>query len=175
MGTIAPSSDELAEAMTDQLELSRAEVVAEFGAGSGAFTARILPRLPPGTLFFAVERNPVMARHLRRRFPEVHLVEDSVENLPQILSRMGRDKIDCIISSLPWAFFEPPVQDRLLTQIVASLPPGGLFVTYAYVHGAMLPAGIRFRKKLVRRFALVRRSELVFRNIPPAFVYRCLK
>lgn len=175
MGAIAPSSDELAEAMTAQLELSRAEVVAEFGAGSGAFTSRILRRMPPGSLFFAVESNPVMARHLRKRYPQVRLIEDSVENLPRILGHLGRDKIDCIISSLPWAFFDPPQQDRLLTRIVASLPPGGLFVTYAYVHGAMLPSGIRFRKELVRRFALVHRSEPVFRNIPPAFVYRCVK
>ncbi|HSR69955.1 MAG TPA: methyltransferase domain-containing protein [Acidobacteriota bacterium] len=175
VGAIVPSSNGLAEAMTAQLELSSAQVVAEFGAGSGVFTSLILQRLPADALFFVVEKNPALARHLRRRFPGMHLVEDSVENLSLILERLQQPAVDRIVSSLPWAFFEAEQQDALLSQIVSALRPGGVFVTYAYAHGAMLPSGIRFRKRLERSFASVDKSEVVFRNIPPAFVYRCLK
>ena len=39
--------------------------------------------------------------------------------------------------------------------------------------GSILPAGLRFRRELDARFLRVRRSGVVWPNLPPAFVYRC--
>jgi phospholipid N-methyltransferase len=58
---------------------------------------------------------------------------------------------------------------------VRSLRPGGRFATFAYVHGTPFPGGIRFRRMLRERFAKVSLSPVVWRNLPPAFVYRCEK
>ena len=48
-------------------------------------------------------------------------------------------------------------------------------MTFAYVHGAGLPWGRSFRRLLERSFSEVRTSPVVWRNLPPAIVYRCRK
>ena len=60
-----------------------------------------------------------------------------------------------------------------LRELRRVLKPGGQFVTFAYLQGLLLPAGRRFRAKLKRSFSDVTKSKIVWRNLPPAFVYRC--
>jgi phospholipid N-methyltransferase len=77
------------------------------------------------------------------------------------------------VSGLPWAGFAATRQTRILDAVVASLRPGGWFTTFAYVHAAGWPPGRRFRRLLEARFSEVERSRVVWKNLPPAFVYRC--
>ena len=174
IGAIAPSSFLLAKEMVSNIGISSASVIVEYGPGTGAFTSEILTRINPDACFFAVENNPKMALAFRRRFPHVLLFEDSVENVSNILRRLGESRVDCIISGLPWASFDFHVQDRLLETTVSVLREGGRFATFAYLHGLLLPAGGRFRRKFKDYFSQVTRSPVVWRNLPPAFVYRCI-
>jgi phosphatidylethanolamine/phosphatidyl-N-methylethanolamine N-methyltransferase len=80
-----------------------------------------------------------------------------------------------MISGLPWAAFPLALQEEVLDAVVAALRPGGRFTTFAYLQGTLLPAGRRFRRRLDEHFCEVRRSPVVWRNFPPAFVYRCRK
>ena len=59
--------------------------------------------------------------------------------------------------------------------VLARLSPGGHFATFAYLQGLLLPAGMRFAGLLEDSFGSVQRSRTVWRNLPPAFVYRCRK
>jgi phospholipid N-methyltransferase len=52
---------------------------------------------------------------------------------------------------------------------------GGKFATFAYLQGLIMPAGIRFRKQLETQFSKVEISKVVWKNLPPAIVYRCQK
>ena len=65
------------------------------------------------------------------------------------------------------------LQREILNAVLSNLAPGGYFVTFAYLQGLMLPAGMRFRRLLSETFGEVRTSSVVWRNLPPAFVYRC--
>ena len=60
-------------------------------------------------------------------------------------------------------------------EIVPFRTPGGQFATFAYLQGLLLPAGQRFKDKLAQSFSKVEKSPTVWRNLPPAFVYRCTK
>jgi phospholipid N-methyltransferase len=175
IGAILPSSSRLAEEITSDVGLETARVVVEYGPGTGAFTQSILERLAPGAVFFAIERNARMARVLRERFPSVTVYEDSVACLGRILRELGVERVDCIISGLPWASFSDALQDQLLDATLAALRPGGRFATFAYLQGLVLPGGRRFRRKITGRFAQVERSPVVWSNVPPAFVYRCTR
>jgi phospholipid N-methyltransferase len=53
------------------------------------------------------------------------------------------------------------------------LSPKGVFTTFAYAHAYWLPTAVRFRKRLKAHFGSVKTSRLVWRNVPPAYVYRC--
>lgn len=174
-GAVAPSSHRLAHAMVDNLGVERADVVFEFGAGTGSFTVEIIERMKPGAAFVAVEINPCLARHLRARFPEIHVMDDSAENAARFRAQRGIGPIDCIVCGLPWAGFPSRLQDRLLDSVLDNLKPGGRFATFAYAHACWLPQGRRIHRKLFTRFAGVYTTPLVWRNLPPAFVYKCQK
>jgi phospholipid N-methyltransferase len=83
--------------------------------------------------------------------------------------------VDCVVCGLPWAAFPESLQLELLTEMMRVLKPGGRFATFAYVHGLALPQGRRFARLLPQFFSKVTRSNVVWWNIPPAFVYRCVR
>jgi len=175
IGAIAPSSTALARLIVAEIKPASTSILVEYGPGTGIFTAEILAKMCPGCRFFAIEKNMRMADIFKRHFPQVRLFLDSVENLPRILADEGVSSVDYIISGLPWASFNGALQKKLLDVTVASLRPGGEFLTFAYIHGLLLPAGRKFRNLLQSHFPKVERSSIVWRNLPPAFVYRCTK
>ncbi|MBI2931478.1 MAG: methyltransferase domain-containing protein [Planctomycetes bacterium] len=172
-GAVLPSSRYLAESMVEDMNLTQAETVVEVGPGTGAFTGAILDRVGPRTFVIAVELNPAFAAHLRTKYPALHVINGSAENLRRELMDRGRTSADCVLCSLPWAGFPEDLQHRILDAIVETLRPGGAFATFAYVHAAWFPAARRFRQILEGRFRSVVSSPVVWRNVPPALVYRC--
>ncbi len=175
VGAVAPSSPSLAREMVRQAGVREASAIVEFGPGTGAFTREIVAQARPSASFLAIERNPALAQILQQELPTVRVYEDSVENLGAILQQAGIEHVDCILSGLPWAAFDEDLQDRLLEAAWKSLAPGGCFVTFAYLQGLLLPAGQRFARKIRGRFQQVTRSKVVWKNLPPAFVYRCTR
>ena len=170
-GAIAASSSGLAELITDEADLSHAEAVVEFGPGSGVFTERILQKLSSDATFFAMEVNGDFVTATQARCPDVTVYQDSAIHTAKYLKRQGHDACDCVICGLPWAAFPETLQNELLATIQTVLRPGGRFLTFAYLQGLVLPAGLRFRKKLKATFDRVTTTRTVWRNVPPAFVY----
>lgn len=174
-GAIAPSSHGLAHRMVDESGVEEAKLVFELGAGTGAFTEEILERMNPEGTFVAVEVNPQMVKHLRKRFPGLSVMEESAENLGDFRARHGLARADSVLCGLPWALFKPDTQVRLLDAVVENLRPGGTFATFAYWHASWFPTARRLESMLRERFGVVARSKVVWWNLPPAFVYRCRK
>jgi phospholipid N-methyltransferase len=172
-GAIAPSSEALAQSMLEGLDLARANTIVEVGPGTGSFTAAILQAAAPGALVMGIEINPDFASRLARRHPRLRMVNDSVERLPEHLSSCGRAHADAILCGVPWAILNRETQRRLLQGICRALRPGGGFATFGYVHCRVLPWSRHFRRLLHSGFDEVRTSRVVWRNLPPAFVYRC--
>ncbi len=174
-GSITPSSTQLAAAMVEGMGISEADTVVELGPGTGVFTRLIQEQLKPDARLLCFEINPEMAEALRRNFPRAHVVNDSVENLAHHLKEAGRDGVDATISGLPWAAFSPDRQQRLLDATASAMKPGGRFATFAYSHAVWMPPARKFRELLDVRFSHVETSRVVWRNVPPAIVYRCRK
>lgn len=170
VGSVAPSSKQLASVVIDAAQVPKASVVVEFGPGTGAITEILLPVLRPDAKFFAMEINEDFVNLLRKRFPNLTVHHDSAENTPLYLKQLGVDHCDAIVSGLPWTFFSDPLQDSLLNAAVESLRPGGLFATYMYVTSFLVPTSKKFRDKLKVRFAEVGISHVVWKNVPPAVV-----
>jgi phospholipid N-methyltransferase len=161
--------------MIQQAGLANAEVVLEYGPGTGAFTDHIVREMPARSRLAAIEINPRLAAVFRTAHPGVPLFEDSVENVRAICDSMDVAMVDCIISGLPWALFSNSMQTTILNQMMRVLKPGGRFVTFGYVHSQALPAARHLAAALPTYFTAVSRSPVVWRNIPPAFVYRCVR
>ena len=147
--------------------------MAELGPGSGAITREILQAKPDGAKFFAVELDPKMCALLERRFPGLQVFNASAAELSRLRSETGAPELDAVISGLPWAFFPEEVQRSILGAVLRNLNGGGYFTTFAYLHGLVIPSGVRFRRMLEEHFCEVTLSRIVWRNIPPAVIYRC--
>ena len=174
-GAVVPSSRALARLMADDLNLEKADLVVDVGAGTGAFTAEALRRVRPEAKVMAVEINRHFARVLKRRYPRAHVITDSVERLPRDIRKAGHRHADAVMCSLPWSHFPVALQRRLLGAMVDSLRPGGRFSSFAYIHSAWWPSARRFRRLLESRFRKVTRTRVAWLNVPPAYVYRCVK
>jgi len=175
VGAIAPSSRALADAMVAPLDLTHAKAVVELGPGTGSITAAIAAALPFGTHYVGIELSAKFCETLSRRFPHLTFINGSAENLVAILADAGIGQADAIICGLPWASLPTELQDRIMAGIVASLRPGGVFVTFAYLQGLLLPAARQLRRRLRHEFARVETTQTVWRNLPPAFAYVCRK
>ena len=175
VGAVLPSGGRLAAAMLDSVDWAAAGCVLEFGPGTGPFTRRVPGRLREGGRFLAVERDPHFAARLRRELPHVDVACADILEVDRELTARGLPPADAVLCGLPWAAFPPDLQRELMAATVAALAPGGTFATFAYVQGTVLPAGRRLRALLEERFAQVRTSPIVWRNLPPAVVYRCVK
>jgi phosphatidylethanolamine/phosphatidyl-N-methylethanolamine N-methyltransferase len=173
IGAIAPSSDHLARALLDGLDLKNAQAVLEYGPGTGSVTEHIRRGIATHTRLAAIEVNPRMAALFKQRHPDVPLFEDTVENARMICDYAAMDSVDCIVSGLPWSTFSEPLQVKVLDEMMRVLRPGGRFVTFAYIHGLALPPAKRFANLLQKYFQNVSKSPVVWRNVPPALVYRC--
>ena len=172
-GALAPSYSYLAKTMAQHAGLAGARTVLEYGPGTGAFTSHILRELDPQSKFAAIEINPRFAAAFKAAHPGVPLFEDSVENVRAICDVLEVATVDCVISGLPWAFFSKSMQVKFLDQTMLVLKPGGTFVTFGYLQSVALPAGRHLASLLPAYFTAISRSPIVWRNFPPAFVYRC--
>lgn len=174
-GAVVPSSSELAKRMVDYAAARPDAVIAELGPGTGVFTQRILETLQPEQRFFAIEINEKFAAMLRARFPQLHLHQDCASTIADCCRKEGVDHVDTVISGLPWAIFPEGLQDKILGGMLEVMPAGGVFVTFAYLQGLIMPSGRLFKKNLKQRFSKVESSGVIWKNIPPAIMYRCHK
>ncbi|TWU01407.1 class I SAM-dependent methyltransferase [Neorhodopirellula pilleata] len=161
--------------MVDWFDWDTARNIVEYGPGTGVFTQAVHRRLHPDANFFAIERSAELARITRAQCPGVEVFEDSAAEVERLCQAKGMQQVDAIICGLPWASFPESLQASILDATMNVLRPGGRFATFAYWQGVVLPAGMRFSKRLRTSFDSVERSPTVWRNLPPAFVYRCTK
>ncbi len=172
---VASSSQELAELITDLASLGDANAVIELGPGTGVFTEKIVEKTRVGSTFLAFEVNARFVAATRRRCPRCTVLQDSAVHARKHLDALGLQHCDSVVSGLPWASFSDNEQDDLLDAVFDALRPGGTFVAFAYVPGLLLQRGRDFRRKLHARFSDVEQSHVVWRNMPPAFVYRAVR
>lgn len=175
VGAIAPSSAGLVKTMVDSFDWDKARGVVEFGPGTGVFTEAVLQKLHPEAKFFAIERSADLVAATQQRCPSATVIEDSVANVVELCRQQSMHQVDAIVCGLPWASFSDSLQTEIMDAMLEVLPPGGQFATFAYWQGVVLPAGLRFSKRLKSTFTTVQRSPTVWRNLPPAFVYRCIR
>ncbi|MBX3421221.1 MAG: methyltransferase domain-containing protein [Pirellulaceae bacterium] len=172
VGAVAPSSQRLCKMLVDSFDWNEVQYVVEFGPGTGVATQLIVDRLRPDAKFFAIERSPKFVALSQRRCPTADIVHGCVTDVQRLCHERGIPHLDAVVSGLPWASFSTSLQNDIFEAMFRMLRPGGRFATFAYLQGLGLPAGIRFSKLLKKNFTTVTKSRTVWRNLPPALVYR---
>jgi phospholipid N-methyltransferase len=169
VGSVAPSSHWLVQAMLNEAKIETARVIIEYGPGTGVFTDEIVRRLRPDAHLLVFEVNPQFYADLHARItdPRVHLILGSAAEVGDYLERFGLNAPECIVSGLPFTSLPRPVTHQILSATYHALRPNGVFVTYQYT-----PI---LRKLLKAHFDSTRITRFVLRNLPPALVFVCRK
>jgi phospholipid N-methyltransferase len=178
VAAISPSSSYLATAMLEPRTLARTRVALELGAGTGAITHALLAQLPPHATLLVFEINPRFFECLQQSItdPRVILINSSAENLDAELRRRGIQQVDAVISSLGLAFMPESDRQALFQRLAPFLHTKSVFTQFQYIHGMQFVGGrlcrLNLRPLLNRYFGSVQ-SKIVWRNLPPAFVFTC--
>lgn len=176
--SLVPSSSHLASAMLKPLALAKARVAVEFGAGTGAITGALLNSLPAKSKLLVFEINPRFCHYLKERFsdPRLILINSSVENVAFELEQRGFDKIDAIASSLGLGLMSDRQHHTLFRKLLPLLNEGTVLTQYQYAYCMQFSNGKLRRLNLnglLRQYFRSVKSTIVWRNLPPAFVFTC--
>lgn len=172
VSTVFPTSKSLAETTLNLADFSRAEKIVELGTGTGAITKYLQPRLPRAEAYLGVELDEKMVEFMKSEFPRLRFEQGLAEDLPRWVEP---ESVDVVVSSLPWTVFPRETQEKTLQAIIKCLKPQGSFITYVLVNALFMPQGRALVRLLRENFRDVQKSELEWRNIPPAYVFRSIK
>ncbi len=167
VGAAMPSGTRLAAAMAREVPQGSGLVV-ELGGGTGSITAGLLyAGIRPHQLVI-VERDPMLARRLQARFPGCRVLCGDACRLAELLSSHGIiEPLKAVVSSLPLLGMAPEVRTQLILSVRTLLRGRGPMVQYTY--GTRCPVAA---PTLVRGNVRAERIARVWRNVPPAFVWR---
>ena len=167
VATVTASSDALVDALLAPHPLHGDPIVVELGAGTGRVTDAVARHLRGRGRQLAVEINPVLAARLAARHPEVTVLCADAAGLPALLREQGVERVDSVVSLLPWAAYAAAPVPALVAGL---LTPAGTF-TQATLRGFhLLPPARRQLRDLRAAFGEVTGSPIVWRNLPPARV-----
>jgi len=160
-GAVLPSSKRLANEMASHINLSAEGFVVELGAGTGVITKAMLMSGVDLKQIIAIEYASSFARKLRKRFPDIEVIEGNAANLTQLLDEKSQH-VDTIISSLPLRSLPEETVQSILSEISSILSPDGRYIQFTY--------DIRSDSSYYPENFHLERSKIIWRNIPPAKV-----
>jgi phosphatidylethanolamine/phosphatidyl-N-methylethanolamine N-methyltransferase len=159
MGAACPSSRQLALSMAGLLPRGFKGEVVELGAGTGVVTAALLKHGIKAQQLTVVERSPALVAYLRRRYPQLKVIEGDAAELATIVGASA-GRVAAVISSLPLRSLPRSKVGSIMSEVDSVLSPAGVFIQFTYAFRS-LP------RVFPRRFRPVR-SRIVWRNLPPA-------
>ena len=165
VGSIAPSSPRLADHMTRRISAfaahHRGARLIEVGAGTGAITRSLVKLIDPQSITL-VEADPKCCEQLRRRFPQVQVIEGLVENLLEELIVPGQPLV--LVSSVPLFSLSEEQRGHILSAYEKIISSARQCRVVQFTYVPWLPGA------QAKRFC-GREVGSVWRNLPPAWVW----
>jgi len=165
ISALAPSSKALAAAITAEISPEHAPVL-ELGPGTGIFTRALLGRGVAEERLVLVEADRRFATLLGSRFPKARILNIDASTLVSA-DPFGSEKAGAVVSGLPLLSIPGDKISAILEGAFACLRPSGAYHQFTYRPSSPVPQATLDRLGLTAK-----RSHIVVRNIPPAFVYR---
>lgn len=164
VGAIKASSHSLAIKMIEDIDFIKAKTIVEYGPGTGIFTEKLISRMGDDTKLILIEYNKEFYNQLVSLYgnkKKVVIINDTAENIDKYI---GNDKIDYIVSGLPFASLPKDVSDNILDKSKELLSEDGEFITFQYT---------LLKKDLFKRYFKEIDISRELKNLPPAYVLRC--
>ena len=169
VGSITPSSPELARRMVAGLRPDENNVVLELGVGTGAITKFLQGKVPNDISYLGIELDRDLVRTLKKNYPEMKIVRGNALQASEIYGKSGLGKVGTIICCLPFVSMPNETGERILLEIDKFMQQGCTFRTFQYAHGYYFPSAIKLREFMRKRYGKSKRSPLIVKNVPPAY------
>jgi phosphatidylethanolamine/phosphatidyl-N-methylethanolamine N-methyltransferase len=172
VGSVFPSSPAVAARMIKNIKPGKDSVVLELGCGTGPFTEAIAKILPSPDCYLGIEINEEMVTILREKFPSLNIVCADASQVGEIHQNLGLGPVKYIVSGLPFASLPEEVSQLVLTEVDKFMQRGGCeFRTIQYAISTPLPLAKEFRRMMNKKYGRAHRSRLIWKNLPPTFIY----
>lgn len=162
-GAVSPSGPDLAKRMAGFIEAGGEGKVLELGPGTGVVTKAILDQGIAAKNILAVEYNHDFCKLLKRRHPEMTVVEGDAYALRDTLPNVARGSLSSIVSSLPLFTRPRDVRRALLDDALTLLKPGAPFIQFSYALFPPIAPEVGW--------CSLQRTGWVVMNLPPARVW----
>ena len=169
VGSIRPSSPELAQKMIEGISPSKNNAVLELGVGTGAITKFLQEIVPDEASYLGIELDRDLVRLLKRSFPDMSIVRGNAVDASAIHQRSGVGKIGSIICCLPFVSLPNEVGEKVLLEVEKFMDQGCTFRTFQYAHGFYFPSAMKLREFMRDRYGKAKKSQLIVKNVPPAY------
>ena len=167
IGAIAPSSKYLANKMINSIDFKNTKCIVEFGPGTGIFSEKILSRVKEDTTVVLVEINNEFYNILKETYvhkKNVIIINDSAENIDIILEKYNIERVDYVLSGLPFTSLPGEVSRTILAKTANILKGKGGFITFQYS---------LFKLNFFKEYFCDIKYKKEIRNFPPAYILNC--
>ena len=164
--------------MLESLPLQSAKYVVELGPGTGVFTRQLLKHIPEDGQLVAFEINQNFTNYLERNFHDSRLevITTCAGTAGEKLRIRGWDRVDVVVASLGFGMMSDAKGHEIFSGLAPFMGEDSIFTLFQYVHQVKYFDG-RFSRfdishLLAEHFSHINR-RIVWRNLPPAFVFDC--
>lgn len=164
IGAVAPSGKSLSKKMMKPIDFASANVIVEYGPGTGAFTKELVMHRRPETVLLLIEQNRHFCKELEKTFktqPNLHIIHGSAQKVKEYLNNYGFQYADYIVSGLPFTSMPKSISHSILNETQKAIGNKGIFVTFQY---SLL------KQKLFEQYFRIAYHLREMKNLPPAYV-----
>ena len=166
-GTITPNSPALIGHLLAPIDFGLANCIIELGPGNGCVTRSLLSRMRPDCRLICLELNNDFIAGLNDlNDTRLYVYNACASSIRSILDDLSIQQVDHVVSSLPLALLDDAMLQNILRVVDTNLRDGGKFLQYQY--------SLKNYQDVKPIFKNVK-LNFTFRNMPPAFVYECIK
>jgi len=169
VGSIAPSSPELAQKMIQGIRPNEENIVLELGVGTGAITKFLQRVVPNIDSYLGIELDRTLVKSLKVNYPQMRFVCGNACDAFALHQKSKLGKVGYIICCLPFVSIPNDVGEEILREIDKFMELGCVFSTFQYAHGYYFPSAIKLREHMRDRYGKAQKSRLVMKNVPPAY------
>lgn len=165
VGAIAPSGKRLAKKMIAPINFKKAEVIVEYGPGTGVFTREIIKNRRKETTVILIEQNKDFVNILKELFANeenVHIINGSAEEAHVYIQKLGYETVDYVVSGLPFTSLPVDVSNQILQVTKNIIGKEGRFITFQYT---------LVKRGYFEKFFKIHGVYREWLNLPPAYVF----
>jgi phospholipid N-methyltransferase len=167
VAAVAPSTRFTINKVCGKIDFDQDLIIFEYGAGTGEFAYPLLERMSADSELVLFETNQRFVNKLEEIDDDrVTVLDKSVENVEKLVSDKYYDRVDYIISGIPFSFLEDETKERVLRESRKLLRDHGKFLAYQ--------TSEHLKRSLLETFGNVDTSR-VWLNVPPMVVYESEK